>query len=198
MAMKREVLVVGLGNPGAEYENTRHNAGFNCVDDLSNRFHCGMWKEKWNALYCEATPGGNRLFFVKPLTYMNRSGDAVCRFTSFFKISPENMLVIHDDLDMNPGRIKLVQGGGHGGHNGIKSLVDRIGSRDFFRLKIGIGRPGRGGVHPDFPVEKYVLSLLTDQEHLIFDARKEPIFSGVKQILAGDVARAKNTLNSLK
>ncbi|MFT5698867.1 MAG: PTH1 family peptidyl-tRNA hydrolase [Desulforhopalus sp.] len=192
-------LIVGLGNPGVEYENTRHNIGFHIVDTLFGYFdRTGSFNEKWNGLYGSTMYSGEKIHFIKPQTFMNRSGQSVSQFYSFYKIVPERLVVIHDDLDMAPGRIKLVRGGGNGGHNGIKSIVASIGVNDFYRLKIGIGRPGQGEVHKDFPVEKYVLSNFSQNDLDILGSRYDSLVEGIKWLFAGDVGRAKGVLNSLK
>ncbi len=129
---------------------------------------------------------------------MNRSGQSVAQHYTFYKIIPDKLVVVHDDLDMAPGRIKLVKGGGAGGHNGIKSIVSSIGTNDFYRLKIGIGRPGQGEVHKDFPVEKYVLSNLSAGEVQILQERYTHLIEGMKYLFDGDVGRQKGVLNSLK
>ncbi|TKB09025.1 aminoacyl-tRNA hydrolase [Desulforhopalus sp. IMCC35007] len=196
----QDVLIVGLGNPGAEYADTRHNIGFHVVDALVEQLGdgAGAFKEKWNGLYFSTTYSGVKVHFLKPLTFMNRSGQSVSQVCTFYKIVPENIIAIHDDLDMAPGRVKLVKGGGAGGHNGIKSIVSLVGSNDFYRLKIGIGRPGQGEVHRDFPVEKYVLSSFSAEELELISSRYRQIGEGVKYLLADDIARSKGVLNSLK
>lgn len=196
---KQDNLIVGLGNPGAEYEDTKHNVGFLVVDALYNYFERNSnFKDKWNGLYGSTTYAQDKVHFLKPLTYMNRSGQSVSQPYTFFKIDPNKLVVVHDDLDMPPGRVKLVKGGGAGGHNGIKSIVSSIGTNDFYRLKIGIGRPGQGDVHKDFPVEKYVLSNFSSEELSILTDRYESIADGIKYVLEGDIGRAKGVLNSLK
>ena len=198
--MSREgTLIVGLGNPGAEYENTKHNVGFHVVDTLFSYFEQrNNYKEKWQGLYGSTTYAQNKVHFLKPQTYMNRSGQSVSQFYTFYKIVPERLIVVHDDLDMAPGRVKLVKGGGAGGHNGIKSIVSSIGTNDFYRLKVGIGRPGQGDVHKGFPVEKYVLSNFSTEELQILTDRKDVMIDGVKYLLEEDIGRAKGVLNSLK
>ena len=196
----QDVLIVGLGNPGAEYAETRHNIGFHVVDALLEQLggRAGVFKEKWNGLYSSSAYSGVKVHFLKPLTFMNRSGQSVLQVCTFYKIAYENLIVIHDDLDMAPGRVKLVRGGGAGGHNGIKSIVSLVGSNDFYRLKIGIGRPGQGEVHKDFPVEKYVLSNFSVEERELISSRYKQIWEGVKFLLADDIPRSKGVLNSLK
>lgn len=193
-----EYLLIGLGNPGGQYEATRHNIGFVLIDELCKHWRCGQMVEKSQARYCSHRIAGAKVHLVKPLTYMNRSGMAVAHFYRFFKMASERLLVIHDDLDMAPARIKLVRGGGAGGHNGIKSIVDHLPSPDFYRLKIGIGRPGANGVHPDFPVEKYVLSTFDSDQQTAVASRVETIIAGLELFLSGDAARAMTMLNALK
>lgn len=193
-----DVLVVGLGNPGAGYEDTRHNIGFAVLDELARRCSDSPWREKWQGLGCDGICQGKKVFFLKPQTFMNRSGQSVSRYYSFFKIDIERILVVHDDLDMPLARIKLVKGGGNGGHNGIRSMASSLGDNGFFRLKVGIGRPGRGDVHPDFPVEKYVLSSFTADEQHTLAERMDSVFTGFVEFVAGDIPRATGILNSLK
>ena len=192
-------MIVGLGNPGAEYLGTRHNIGFFVVDALVSHFaNLLNFKEKWNGLYGSTVYSGAKIHFVKPQTFMNRSGQSVSQFYTFYKIVPERLVVVHDDLDMAPGRVKLVRGGGSGGHNGIKSIVAAIGSNDFYRLKVGIGRPGQGDVHKDYPVEKYVLSNFAREELDVLNSRYEFIAEGIRYLLDDDPGRSKSLLNSLK
>jgi peptidyl-tRNA hydrolase, PTH1 family len=196
---RQDNLIVGLGNPGSEYADTRHNVGFHVVDALLGLLdRSATYKEKWNGLYGSAVSSGEKVHFVKPLTFMNRSGQPVAQFYTFYKIIPERLIVVHDDLDMPHGRVKLVRGGGAGGHNGIKSIVSAIGLNDFYRLKVGIGRPGQGDVHKDFSVEKYVLSNFSEEEFALLQTRYNDIAKGVMHLLAGDVGRSKGVLNSLK
>jgi PTH1 family peptidyl-tRNA hydrolase len=138
------------------------------------------------------------LLLLKPMTYMNLSGKGVVEYVRFFKIEPDQILVIQDDLDMAPGRIKMVRGGGAGGHKGILSLVQHLGTKDFFRLKIGIGRPGQGEVHRDFPVEKYVLGRFRAEEMRHLTARYDSLEQGISLFFEEGPVRAMSLLNSLK
>lgn len=195
----KESLIVGLGNPGAAYSGTRHNIGFYVVDALVNHFAPMLcFKKKWDGLYGSTVWNGRKIHFVKPQTFMNRSGRSVSKFYTYYKIVPDRLVVVHDDLDMPPGRIKLVEGGGSGGHNGIKSIVAAIGTNDFYRLKVGIGRPGHGDVHKDFPVEKYVLSSFRSEELEVLASRYDVLAEGIRYLLDGDPGRSKSLLNSLK
>lgn len=195
---KKDFIVAGLGNPGDQYRSTRHNVGFFIVDELARRWHSATFLEKWQAQYVSLSVDEQKVHLIKPVTFMNRSGKAVVYFYRFYKVNPDQLLVVHDDLDMAPGRIKLVKGGGAGGHNGIKSLVETLGTKEFYRLKIGIGRPGNGVVHADFPVDKYVLGNITEEDFNILQSRYDSIEDGIRTFLQGNPARAMNLLNSLK
>ena len=138
-----DLLVVGLGNPGREYERTRHNAGWLVLDELARR-HDGSWRSKFSGSLAEVRLGGLRLALLKPETYMNESGRSVGAAARFFKVEPGQLLVVHDDVDLEPGRLQARAGGGLAGHNGLRSLAQDLGTQDFERLRIGVGRPGRG------------------------------------------------------
>ena len=138
MQENKPVLVVGLGNPGAEYVNTRHNIGFMAVDAIAG--DGATWKKEKNALTCSATINGRRVIFAKPQTYMNNSGMAVLALMTFYKVPVENIIVIHDDMDLKIGEMREKVGGGSAGHNGIKSIDANVG-RDYKRIRIGIGHP---------------------------------------------------------
>lgn len=194
----RDFCIVGLGNPGEDYARTRHNVGFFVVEEFCRRWNAARESSKWQSLYSNCSRFEHKIHFVKPLTFMNKSGEAVQRFYNFYKLDPDQLLVVHDDLDMKPSRVKLVRGGGHGGHNGIRSLVSCLGEKEFFRLKIGIGRPGQGDVHKEFPVEKYVLSQISPQEEDLLQSRYDALEEGIIQLLSGDSSRAMGILNSLK
>lgn len=137
-------LLVGLGNPGSEYANTRHNVGFNVVDLLSQRTGAPTARAKWGAEIAETRIGDQRVLLCKPMEYMNVSGQPVVRVASFWKIEPKQTIVLHDDLDLPFGRLKLGAGGGHGGNNGVRSILAEWGNADFSRVRMGIGRPGAG------------------------------------------------------
>ncbi len=136
-------LIVGLGNPGREYEATRHNAGFWWVDEFARALQLTFKAEgKFHGLAARGSVHGRELFLLKPQTFMNVSGRAVAAQAQFYKIVPQHILVVHDELDLPPGSAKLKLGGGHGGHNGLKDIIAHLGTRDFWRLRIGIGHPG--------------------------------------------------------
>jgi len=155
-----DLLVVGLGNPGREYERTRHNVGWLVLDELARR-HDGSWRSKFSGSLAEVRLGDLRLALLKPETYMNESGRSVEAAVRFFKVEPEQVLVVHDDVDLEPGRLQARAGGGLAGHNGLRSLAQHLGSQDFLRLRIGVGRPGRGDPRP---VADWVLSPFSPEE----------------------------------
>ena len=138
-----DLLVAGLGNPGREYERTRHNAGWLVLDELARR-HGGSWRSKFSGSLSEVRLGDARVALLKPETYMNESGRSLGAAARFFKVEPQQVLVVHDDVDLETGRLQARDGGGLAGHNGLRSLAQHLGSQDFLRLRIGVGRPGRG------------------------------------------------------
>ena len=142
-----DLLVVGLGNPGRQYADTRHNVGWRVVDELARRLD-GSWKSKFSGKLAEVRLGGERLALLKPETFMNDSGRSVAAAARFFKVDPQALLVVHDDVDLEPGRLQARAGGGLAGHNGLRSLAQSLGSQEFLRLRIGVGRPGRGDRRP--------------------------------------------------
>jgi PTH1 family peptidyl-tRNA hydrolase len=153
-ASSLDLLVAGLGNPGREYERTRHNVGWMVLDELARR-HGGSWRSKFSGSLAEVRLGDARLALLKPETYMNESGRSAGAAMRFFKTDPSALLVVHDDVDLDPGRLQARLGGGLAGHNGLRSLAQHLGSQEFQRLRIGVGRPGRGDRRP---VADYVLS----------------------------------------
>jgi peptidyl-tRNA hydrolase, PTH1 family len=155
-----DLLVVGLGNPGREYQRTRHNAGWLVLDELARRLGAS-WRAKFSGKLAEARLDGDRLALLKPETFMNDSGRSVAAAARFFKVEPESLLIVHDDVDLEPGRLQARAGGGLAGHNGLRSLAQSLGSQDFLRLRIGVGRPGRGDHRS---VADYVLSRFDPEE----------------------------------
>jgi len=149
-----DLLVVGLGNPGREHERDRHNVGWLVVDELARRTEA-RWRGKFSGQLAEVRLDGLRLALLKPETFMNDSGRSVAAAARFFKVEPESLLVVHDDVDLEPGRLQARAGGGLAGHNGLRSLAQALGTQDFLRLRIGVGRPGRGDPRS---VADYVLS----------------------------------------
>jgi peptidyl-tRNA hydrolase, PTH1 family len=137
------LLVAGLGNPGRQYERTRHNVGWLVLDEVALR-HGGSWRSKFSGSLAEVRLGELRLGLLKPETYMNESGRSVGAAARFFQVEPDSLLVVHDDVDLEPGRLQARKGGGLAGHNGLRSLAQHLGTQEFLRLRIGVGRPGRG------------------------------------------------------
>lgn len=136
-------LIAGLGNPGREYESTRHNVGFRWVDELARLQNLSFKNEtKFHGLAARGQLHGHEMLLLKPQTFMNASGRSVGAMAQFYKIEPAEILVVHDDLDLQPGAARLKLGGGHGGHNGLKDIIAHLGARDFWRLRLGIGHPG--------------------------------------------------------
>ena len=147
-------LIVGLGNPGREYEKTRHNAGFRAIDLLAESLGCKIDRLKYQGLYCQTSYNGKKLFLLKPQTYMNLSGRSVLQLSSYFGIPPARIIVLFDDISLAPGRLRVRADGSAGGHNGIKSIIQEVGSQAFPRVKIGVG----GKAHPDQDLADHVLS----------------------------------------
>lgn len=147
-------LIVGLGNPGKEYKETRHNVGFIVLDAYIN----DSWQEKFDAQYVEKNINGEKVIFIKPLTYMNLSGTSVAKFANFYKINANNIMVVHDDLDLVAGKIRLKSNSSSGGHNGIKNIIDCLGTKEFIQLKVGIGN------NKNESTRNYVLDKLSKEE----------------------------------
>ncbi len=153
-------LIVGLGNPGREYEKTRHNAGWRAIDRIAEKLNCKIDKARFQGLYAQTSYAGNKVFLLKPMTYMNLSGRSVLQLSAFFKVPPARIIVLFDDISLDPGRLRLRRDGSAGGHNGIKSIIAELGSQDFPRVKIGVGAKP----HPEFDLADWVLSAFTAQE----------------------------------
>ena len=187
-------LIVGLGNPGAEYEQTRHNAGFWFVEAVARSAGGSFRTEsKFHGEACKVRLDGHEVWLLKPMTYMNRSGQSVAALARFYKIPLENILVAHDELDVPPGELRLKQGGGHAGHNGLRDIGSVMGGNNFLRLRIGIGRPAHSGEVTGFVLGKPPQSERT----LIEDAVAEAVAT-MPLLMQGEMARAMNRLHSRK
>lgn len=151
-------LIIGLGNPGKEYEMTRHNVGFQTIDKLANKLGVSITKEKFNGLYCETNVGTDKVILLKPLSYMNLSGEVVQKFVNFYKIDINDILVINDDLDLEVGSYKLRQKGSCGGHNGLRNIELNLGTQDYKRIKIGISN------NKNYDTKDYVLGKFSKEE----------------------------------
>lgn len=187
-------LVVGLGNPGPKHEQTRHNVGFIFVDELA-RSKGASWKleNKFHGEVCKLSIAGSDIWLLKPNTYMNLSGKAVAALARFYKINPESVLVVHDELDIPPGQLRLKQGGGHGGHNGLRDIIAQLGSREFLRLRIGIGHPGESR-----DVSNFVLTRAPQSEQKLIDDALDEALRAIPQVIEGDLQPAMNRLHSIK
>lgn len=186
-------LIVGLGNPGKEYAQTRHNAGFWFVERLAEKYGITLKADpKFHGISGRGNIEGQDVRLLLPTTFMNRSGQSVVPFAKFYQIAPESILIAHDELDMNPGVIRLKSGGGHGGHNGLRDIVPHIGS-NFHRLRIGIGHPGSKE-----RVSGHVLSKAPRNEQDLMDNAIAHAMSRVKLLVSGDIAQAMNQINAYK
>ena len=185
-------LVVGLGNPGAEYRSTRHNAGFMTIDELARDVGAKADRMKFHALTGEAVIGGVRVLLMKPQTMMNASGIAVGEAAKFYKLPPERVLVFSDDITLAPGRLRVRAKGSAGGHNGLKSIIEHLGSENFPRIRLGVGEKP----HPDMDLADWVLSNFTDAEKTAMHAAALCAEEGLKLILSGDFDRAVTLCNS--
>ena len=185
------LCIVGLGNPGAKYAPTRHNAGFWFVDELARR-HQGVFRPeaKFFADVCRISMHGKDCWLLKPATFMNRSGKSVSAFARFYRIAAQNLLLAHDELDLEPGIVRLKQGGGHGGHNGLRDSASAMNSKDFYRLRLGIGHPG----HRD-QVTDYVLSRPSRVEQQQIEQAIDAAADQLEGLLAGEYQRVMNDLH---
>lgn len=183
--------MVGLGNPGEKYALTRHNIGFQFLDFLASRHRLSFTSSKWQTQTVRAELWGQSLLLAKPETYMNRSGQAVVAIAGFYRVPAERILVVHDDIDLEVGRIRIVKSRGAGGHNGIRSIIEHLGDRAFVRIRVGVGRPP-GLV----PVEHYVLSRFNTEESAQVEAAMERIETATRLVLVEGSALAMNAINA--
>ncbi len=185
-----DILVVGLGNPGEKYAGNRHNVGFMVIDHLAEIKGIGINKTKFRSLYGSGKIDNNKIHLIKPSTYMNKSGEAVKETTSFFKIPVENVIVVHDEMDLPLGKVKVKQGGGTAGHNGLKSIEKNLGSRDFKRVRIGVGKPQNKNRRTG-----YLLSDFSSQEYDILNDSIDKAAKAVIEIITNNVSTAMNKFN---
>lgn len=184
-------LIVGLGNPGPEYAKTRHNIGFRCIDLLAEKLGVKIDKARFQGLYGQTVYKGNRLYLLKPLTFMNLSGRSVLQLSSFFKIPPQRIVVLFDDISLEPGRLRVRPDGSAGGHNGIKSIIAELGSQDFPRVKIGVGAKP----HPDFDLADWVLSTFSAQDEKALAVSLDNAAQAALTIITDSVSQAANKFN---
>ena len=187
-------LVAGLGNPGAKYEQTRHNAGFWFVDKVAHQYNALFKSEsKYKSEVARCSIAGNDCRLQKPMDFMNRSGLPVASLAAFYQIPRSSILIVHDDLDLPPGTVKLKRGGGHGGHNGLRDLIPHLGGNDFLRLRIGIGHPG----HRD-DVVGYVLKNASRDERAVIDQAIDDAVKVLPDIISGNFNKAMKELHTAK
>lgn len=185
-------LIVGLGNPGNEYEQTRHNAGFFFVDAVARQYYASFKSEKkFHGDVARITIDGQEVWLLKPDTFMNRSGQAIQAIASFYKIKLENILVAHDELDLEPGVARLKKDGGHGGHNGLRDTIEKMGGKNFLRLRIGIGHPGDKN-----KVSGYVLKKASSDDQIDIERAIDQALKVLPQVVDGDLEKAMNELHS--
>ena len=184
-------LIVGLGNPGPEYAKTRHNVGFRCLDLLAEKLGVRVDKAKFQGLYGQTDYHGNRLYLLKPLTYMNLSGRSVLQLSAFFQVPPQRIIVLFDDISLEPGRLRVRPNGSAGGHNGIKSIIAELGRQEFPRVKLGVGAKP----HPDFDLAAWVLSTFSAQEEKALLVSLENGAQAALTIIDQGTAAAANNFN---
>ena len=187
-------LIVGLGNPGKDYTRTRHNCGFRAIDILAQQLGCKIDKGKFQGLYGQVTRDGEKLFLLKPQTYMNLSGKSVLQLSAYYNIPPQRIIVMFDDISLVPGRLRVRAEGSAGGHNGIKSIIQELGSQEFPRVKIGVGAKP----HPDFELADWVLSAFPPQEEKVLQPAIERAAEAALELLENGVYQAANLYNGSK
>jgi len=182
------LLIAGLGNPGIEYQDTRHNIGFSIIDSIAEQLNFPVYSNKFSSLISSKMIGQNKITLVKPQTYMNLSGNAISKAINFYKLELENLIVIHDDLDLQFAKIKMKIGGGSGGHNGIKSLDQHLG-QEYYRLRIGIGKPLF-----QQNVSNFVLNKFTNEEEIIIAKLINNVISKLELIIARNLPKFMNEI----
>ena len=187
-------LIVGLGNPGKEYERTRHNCGFRAVDVLADKLGCKIDKLKYQGLYCQTTYNGQKVFLLKPQTYMNLSGKSVLQLSAYYNIPPQHIIVMFDDISLEVGRLRIRGDGSAGGHNGIKSIIGELGSQEFPRVKIGVG----GKPHAEQDLADWVLSSFSSSEEKLLEPALERAADAALCIIEKGVPETANRYNGSK
>lgn len=188
---KIEYLIVGLGNPGREYENTRHNCGFIALDYMAEKLNCKVNKIKFKSTISECEINSHRCLLMKPSTFMNLSGQAVVEAMNFYKIPPENVIVIFDDISLDVGKMRIRRKGSDGGQRGMQNIIYLSGSQDFPRIKVGIGKKP----HPEYDLKKWVLSRFTDADKKLMAPLLDNIVDAVSYMVDGNIDRAMNLYN---
>jgi len=184
-------LIAGLGNPGKDYAQTRHNIGFLVVDALASSSSLELNKSRFDSAYVKGRIKGRDLFIVKPMSYMNRSGVPIQKFAAYYKIELPDIIIVHDDMDLDFGKIKIVQGRGHGGHNGVRSIIDSFGKKECVRVRVGVGHPGgKKGV------TGHVLGRFTPDEQAELDLAVDAAVDACLSILRDGITQAMNVVNA--
>lgn len=186
-------MIVGLGNPGVKYEATRHNAGFWAIDELSERHHIPVRRKRNNSLIGNARIAGEQVLLVKPLTYMNLSGEAIRELADYYNIPTEDILIIYDDIDIPFGSVRIRKSGSAGSHNGMRSIVKELGENHFPRVRISVGRP-----QERIPLADYVLSVPTEKEMKVLEKCVFRAADGVEFFLKDGIENAMNKINGLE
>ena len=184
-------LIAGLGNPEPKYDGTRHNIGFAGLDKLASCWNAAPNKSKWQGLYSQTTVDDHKVILVKPLTYMNLSGDCIAPAAAFFKIPPQQVIVICDDIDQKPGKVRIRPSGSAGGHNGLKSIIARLGSQEFTRIRMGVGAKP----HPDYDLADWVLGKPQGEDKTAIEGRLDDLEDICRLIMNGKLSEAQNKYN---
>jgi len=190
MSDSKYKIIAGLGNPGKDYAQTRHNIGFLAVDALASKSHLIFDKSRFDSEYVKARIMGNDVFLIKPLTFMNRSGLSIHKFASYYKIEIEDIIIVHDDMDLEFGKIKIVKSRGHGGHNGVRSIMDAFGNNDYTRVRVGVGHPLSGR-----DITGHVLGSFSPDEMSFLDKTTDTASNACLHILENGVISAMNAFN---
>ena len=179
-------LIVGLGNPGRKYEGTRHNIGFDVLRRLGERYRLSLTQKKFSGVFTTGSVAGEDVVLVEPHTFMNKSGKSVQAARQFYSVDAEDLIVLHDEIDLEPGTIRIKEGGGHGGHNGLRDIISRTGDRDFVRIRLGVGRPEHGDV------TNHVLSRFSGSERDLIAEMVEDACDAIETVLTDGVSQAQN------
>lgn len=189
---KIEYIIVGLGNPGMQYDGSRHNAGFTVLDTLADQLGVQINRMKFKGMTAEATIEGKRCLLLKPTTFMNLSGESVVQALEFYKLDADSLIVVYDDISLEPGRLRIRRKGSHGGHNGMRSIIELTGRDDFPRIKIGVGKKP----HPDYDLAKWVLGKFSKEDADKIKQSAENACECVKLMVQGKTDEAMNKYNS--
>lgn len=184
-------LIVGLGNPGKQYDKTRHNIGFDVINFMEDKYKINDTRKKFKGIYSTGTIAGQKVVLLKPETYMNLSGESVREVMDFYKISNKNVIVVYDDISLEPGRLRIREKGSAGGHNGIKSIIAHLGSDEFPRVKVGVGAPKHDLVN-------HVLTTFDKDDRELIEKTIPVVTDAIEEILKGGVSSSMNKFNSFK